>query len=348
MRDPWQEAMLDGDFERAWTISDAVMRQRAGRSCTELPHHLRWVWDGAAFCGRNVLVRCYHGFGDTLQFIRFVPKLAGMARSVMVEGQPELLPLLSSVRGISALHPLGAAFPTYEVAIESMELPHALRISLDELPGPIPYLTLPPTATGLAATTRSIPRRLRVGIVWAAGDWRRERSLPPALLMPIARLPLDLVCLQLGPARHDPLASALLRTFASAVSEDATIIETAALLCDLDLIVTVDTMAAHLAGALGRPVWTLLDADADWRWMRHRVDSPWYPTMRLFRQTRPGEWESVMDRLTAALTEAALEADAEQDQCRLVERMIAFNDGVGDGGAYLSRSANFDRSRGDP
>ena len=166
--------------------------------------------------------------------------------------------------------------------------------------------------------------------------------------MPIARLPLDLVCLQLGPARHDPSAAALLRMFASAVSEDATIIETAALICDLDLIVTVDTMVAHLAGALGRPVWTLLDADADWRWMRSRDDSPWYPTMRLFRQTRPGEWEPVVDRLTAALTEAALEAGAEQDQCRLVERMIAFNEGVGDGGAYLSRSANFDRSRRDP
>ena len=97
MRDPWQEAMLDGDFERAWTISDAVMRQRARQSCAELPYHLRWVWDGAAFCGRNVLVRCYHGLGDTLQFIRFVPKLAAMAASVMVEAQPALLPLLSSV-----------------------------------------------------------------------------------------------------------------------------------------------------------------------------------------------------------------------------------------------------------
>ncbi|MGA8756041.1 MAG: glycosyltransferase family 9 protein [Stellaceae bacterium] len=340
--------MLDGDFERAWTISDAVMRQRARQSCAELPYHLRWVWDGAAFCGRNVLVRCYHGLGDTLQFIRFVPTLAAMARSVMVEAQPALLPLLSSVRGISALYPLGAAIPTYEVAIESMELPHALRISLDELPGPIPYLALPRAATGLAVTTRSSPRRLRVGIVWAAGDWRRERSLAPALLMPIARLPLDLVCLQLGPARHDPSAAALLRVIASAVPEHATIIETAALISGLDLIITVDTMVAHLAGALGRPVWILLDADADWRWMRYRVDSPWYPTMRLFRQTLPGEWASVVDRLTAALLETALQADAEQDQCRLVERMIAFNDGVGDGGAYLSRSANFDRSRRDP
>jgi hypothetical protein len=348
MRDPWQEAMLDGDFERAWTISDAVMRQRAGQSCADLPYHLRWVWDGAAFCGRNVLVRCYHGLGDTLQFIRFVRKLAAVATSVVVEAQPALLPLLSSVRGISALYPLGAAIPTYEVAIESMELPHALRIRLDDLPGPIPYLKPPPTTSRLALTAWSRPRRLRVGLVWAAGDWRRERSLPPPLLTPLARLPLDLVCLQLGPARHDPSAAALFRTFASAVSQDATITETAALLCDLDLIVTVDTMVAHLAGALGRPVWALLDSDADWRWMRSRDDSTWYPTMRLFRQTPPGEWEPVVDRLTAALTEAALEADAEQDQCRLVERMIAFNEGVGDGGAYLSRSANFDRSRRDP
>ena len=166
MRDPWQEAMLDGDFERAWTISDAVMRQRAGQSCAELPYHLRWVWDGAAFCGRNVLVRCYHGLGDTLQFIRFVPKLAAMARSVMVEAQPALLPLLSSVRGISALYPLGADIPTYEVAIESMELPHALRISLDDLPGPIPYLTLPraATASGRDNTEQAKTAARRVGL----------------------------------------------------------------------------------------------------------------------------------------------------------------------------------------
>ncbi len=348
MRDPWQEAMLDGDFERAWAISDAVMRQRAGQSCAELPYHLRWVWDGAALSGRNVLVRCYHGLGDMLQFIRFVPTLAAIARSVAVEAQPALLPLLSSVGGIVALYPLGAATPKYDLAVESMELPHALRIRLDELPGPVPYLRLPWAAAGQSLPGWSAPRRLRVGVVWAAGDWRRERSLPPALLTPLARLPLDLVCLQLGPARHDPSAAALLRIFASAVSGHATIVETASLICDLDLIVTVDTMAAHLAGALGRPVWTLLDADADWRWMRGRDDSPWYPTMRLFRQTRCGEWQPVVDQLMAALMEAAFRAEAEQEQCRLVERMIAFNDGVSDGGAHLSRSAYYNRSRRDP
>lgn len=348
MRDPWQEAMLDGDFARAWAISDAVMRQRTGQSCAELPYHLRWVWDGAALSGRNVLVRCYHGLGDTLQFIRFVPTLAAIARSVTVEAQPALLPLLSSVGGIVALYPLGAAIPKYDLAIESMELPHALRISLDELPGPIPYLRLPRAPAGQHLPGRSVPRRLRVGIVWAAGDWRRERSLSPALLTPFARLPLDFVCLQLGPARHDPSAATLLQIFASAVAENATIVETAALICNLDLVITVDTMVAHLAGALGRPVWTLLDADADWRWMRDRDDSPWYPTMRLFRQTRPGGWEPVVDQLMAALMELAIRAPAEQDQYRLVERMIAFNKGVGDGGAHLSRSACYDRSRRDP
>ncbi len=348
MRDPWQEAMLDGDFDRAWAISDEIMRQRVGHSCAQLPYHLRWVWDGSALRGRNVLVRCYHGLGDTLQFIRFVPRLAAMAGSVAVEAQPELLPLLSSADGISALYPLGAASPSFDVAIESMELPHALRISLDQLPGPIPYLRVPSAPMGSSLLRQSVPRRLRIGVVWAAGNWRRERSLPPALLLPLTRLPLDLVCLQLGPARHDPSAATLLRIFASVVSENPTIVETAALLCDLDLIVTVDTMVAHLAGALGRPVWILLDAEADWRWMRNRDDSPWYPTMRLFRQIRPGRWESVVDQLMAALIERALQADAERDQYRLVERMVTFNDGVGHGDAYLSRSAYHDRSRGDP
>ena len=317
MRDRWTEAMLDGAFEEAWAVSDAVIRQRRGRSCTDLPCHLRWVWDGAPFAGRDVLVRCYHGLGDTLQFIRFVPRLSTIARRVIVEAQMELFPLLRSISGISALHPLGTALPCWDVAIESMELPHALRLRLDDLPGPVPYLSAPGrprsgAAHGLPGPTGA--PRLRVGIVWAAGDWRRERSLPPTLLFPLAQLPLDLVCLQLGAARRDPDAVCLLRACAMALAETAAIAETAALICRLDLIVTVDTMVAHLAGALGRPVWMLLDADADWRWMRRRSDSPWYPTMRVLRQSQPGVWEPVVEQLLAELARVVRQPGGERER----------------------------------
>ena len=299
--DPWSEAMLDGEFARAWAISDRVLRWRRGQSCADRPYHLRWVWDGAPLSGRRVLVRCYHGLGDTLQFIRFVPQLAAIAGTVIVEAQAELLPLLGSLPGIAALYPLGAELPQSDVAIESMELPHALRLRLDDLPGPMPYLTPP---SGSRSPLRLVPNcagRLRVGLVWAAGDWRRERSLPPALLLPLARLPLDLVGLQRGPARHRTEAAGLVGALRYAQDEDAAIAETAALIGELDLVISVDTMVAHLAGALGRPVWTLLDAAADWRWMRRRDDTPWYPTMRLFRQPRPGRWEPVVEEVAAAL-----------------------------------------------
>ncbi len=305
MQDQWIAAMLDGAFERAWAISDRVLRERRGQSCADLPHHLRWVWDGTPLAGRRVLVRCYHGLGDTLQFIRFVPQLAAIARAVSVEAQPVLLPLLRSACPAAEFCALDTALPPWDVAIESMELPHALRITLDDLPGRIPYLELPSDCTSRRQANREKPERLRVGLVWAGGDWRRERSLPPALLLPLALLPLDLIGLQQGPAREDPAASGLTGALRGMIRADAMIAETAALIADLDLVVSVDTMAAHLAGAFGRPVWTLLDAEADWRWMRRRSDSPWYPTMRLFRQKRPGLWGPVIEQLTAALAHAA-------------------------------------------
>jgi len=295
--------MLDGDFERAWIVSDAVMQARVGKSCTELPHHLRWLWDGTPFAGRDVLVRCWHGLGDTLQFIRFVPQLAARARRVAIEAQPTLLPLLRSVSGVCSLHSLGAAVPACEVEIESMELPHALRIELGDLPGRIPYLEPP------AGVTRDPPsdrrRRsapLRVGLVWAGGDWRRERSVPPNFLLPLTQLPIELFALQLGPALQDPHACALIETMHGGIPADATICDTAQAIRTLDLVISIDSMIAHLAGALARPVWTMLDAQSDWRWMRHRSDSPWYPTMRLFRQPRPGAWKAVVEEVTLALS----------------------------------------------
>ncbi len=195
-----------------------------------------------------------------------------------------------------------------------MELPHALRLARGDLPGQIPYLAPPPDTAGRRRCRWSSPERLRVGLVWAGGEWRRERSLPSDLLLPLLRLPLDLVGLQRGPAREDLAAARHVGAFCGAVSEDATIAETAALICDLDLVVSVDTMVAHLAGALGRTVWTLLDSDADWRWMRRRTDSPWYPTMRLFRQPEPGVWEPVVEQLVSALSIAARQHRPERDR----------------------------------
>ena len=130
----WMCAMLRGDFAAAWRLSDAVLRQRRGRRADHLPRHLRWVWDGTPLAGRRVLVRCNHGLGDTLQFVRLIPALAEIARHVALEAQAALLPLLASIPGVSALVPLDAPTPPSDVEIELMEVAHALRLTLGRLP----------------------------------------------------------------------------------------------------------------------------------------------------------------------------------------------------------------------
>jgi hypothetical protein len=293
----WMCAMLRGEFERAWRIGDDILRRRRGLNAAHLPRHLRWIWDGRDFVDRDVLVSCNHGLGDTLQFIRFVPCLAERTRSVTVEAQPELLPLLASVPGISRLVPLGGATSSSEVAIEVMELPHALRVTLASLPSRVPYLTSTSPNGGAAPGAE-----LTVGLVWRAGGWRPERSVPLRLLEPLAALPgIKLISLQQGEAVRDLERSPLGGQIAQPATGKANILRTVELIRQLDLVLTVDTMVAHLAGALGAAVWTMLDSHADWRWMVDRRDSPWYPTMRLFRQRRSGDWPPVIDEVVRAL-----------------------------------------------
>ncbi len=294
--------MRAGAFERAWEVSDIVLHRRAAQDCRSLPRHLRWLWDGTPLAGRRVLVRSYHGLGDTLQFIRLVPLLARSARSVAVRVQPELLPLLRCRAWPAALLPLDGDDPEHDVAVELMELPHALRLTLEDVPRRVPYI-VPPLAAAPRAPSED---RLRVGIAWAAGAWRPQRSLPLRALAPIAALPVALSALQQGPARTE-LDRETARWFTAAIGPAASILETAAHLQALDLVITVDTMVAHLAGAIGVPVWTLLHHDPDWRWMTGRSDSPWYPTMRLFRQRRPGAWGEVVAEVATALAPLAEE-----------------------------------------
>jgi hypothetical protein len=289
--------MRRGAFETAWAISDAVLRARAGVPCWHWPRHLQYIWDGTPLTGKRVLVRCYHGLGDTIQFIRYAPLIKGIAREVMVWAQPALLPLLRTMRGIDQLLPLHDGVPNvaYDVDVESMELPHIFRTTLATIPAAIPYLHVAPAA---------LPRhgRLTVGLVWAAGDWEHaRRSIPFPLLAPLAAVPgVALYILQRGPALDQ------YQHGVGTLSGSDDVVEAARIMRALDLVISVDTMPAHLAGALGVPVWMLLDAAADWRWMDEREDSLWYPTMRLFRQERPGIWEPVIARVVAELERGLL------------------------------------------
>ena len=280
----WLEAMRAGNFPAAWAVSDAVLAARdpATRDDPRLPYHLRWVWDGRDPTGRQVLVRCYHGLGDTLQFCRFLALLRPRVAGLTLEVQPELLGLLRNLPGPDRLVPFNPDRPSpeSECDVEIMELPHLLRTA----PGPAPCLAAAPLP-------RPAPGRL-VGVCWQAGGWDPGRSVPLVMLMPLAALPgVRLVSLQRGPgaAQADlPGAPPLLL----AGDKGMDVAQMARLLATLDLVVTVDTMVAHLAGALGCPAWVLLQADSDWRWMAGRADSPWYPSMRLYRQASSGDWRA--------------------------------------------------------
>jgi hypothetical protein len=286
--------MRRGEFEAAWEISDAVLRSEARMHCRLLPRHLQQIWDGSELTGKRVLIRCYHGLGDTIQFIRYAPLVQSIAAQVIVAVQPELIPLLRTMRDIDRLLTLDAADAEagYDVDVEVMELPHVFHTSLHTIPADIPYLHVDP-----AALRRE--KQIAVGIVWAAGDWDTRRSIPFSELAPLAGIPgIELHVLQREPALAE-------RTHGFGVlSGTDDLLATARLVRALDLVISVDTMAAHLAGALGVPVWNLLHADADWRWMEKRNDSPWYPTMRLFRQEKSGEWEPVITAVAAELRRA--------------------------------------------
>lgn len=288
----WINQMRCGNFEEAWGFSDMVLRSRAGKPCWHWPRHYQYIWDGTPLQGKRVLVRCYHGLGDTIQFIRYAPLIKAIAKKVMVWAQPKLMPLLETVIGIDQLLPLHDGTPEveYDVDVESMELPHVFRTTLGTIPSAIPYIHVEPVEL---PKTKNKPS---VGLVWKGGDWNESRSIPFALLTPLSELHnFNFYIFQC-----DPLSAGWDGSFGTNLDR-ASLHEDARLIRSLDLLISIDTMPAHLAGAMGVPVWTLIPADADWRWMKDRTDSPWYPTMRLFRQEHAGDWASVIERVKAEL-----------------------------------------------
>jgi hypothetical protein len=289
----WAEAMRRGDFQRAWVLNhrDLGARLRRGEPKHEGPRHLQHIWRGEPLNGARVLVRCYHGLGDTLQFIRFAAPLRCIAREVILWVQPELIELVANARGVDRALPLHDGTPEadYDVDVEIMELAFALRVSRAQIEASVPYLLRPecPAAPLLGSN------RFHIGIIWRAGDWDRRRSLAlrhfSAFALPGVRL------YRLQPTQDDEVSGWSESLWCPRIRNAAAII------ARLDLVITVDTMMAHLAGAMGLPVWTLLCRDSDWRWGLGET-TPWYPSMRLFRQERPGDWESVVARVAHSLS----------------------------------------------
>jgi hypothetical protein len=298
----WLRCAKRGDFASAWRISDRILGRHTASPDVTKPRHLRSVWTGQPLNGKRVLIRCYHGLGDTLQFIRFAPLVREIAREVSVWAPSPLLPLLASVRGIDRLLPLHDGEPDVDsdVDVEVMELPFVFRTTLGTIPRDVPYISAPPrdlpersSPDGKAQSASR--RRPRVGFAWRSGDWERNRSIPFDVVRPLFDIervePFSLQQRRRPDEIHPRLTDI----------SDGDLFDAACRVAALDLMITIDSMPAHLAGALGIPVWTLLLKDADWRWMEERTDSPWYPTMRLFRQEEEGEWEPVVARIRGAI-----------------------------------------------
>jgi hypothetical protein len=272
--------MLVGEFERAWQESDSV---------------------GASFDreivrqAKSVSIRCLRGFGDAIQFLRYAPALAAQTGSVTVHAPRPMHPLLRRLQSIDTVLTLEEK-SSCDADMECSDLPYFFRTTPDDIP-PTADFSWPRVPRNADAHYR------RIGLVWAAGEWNPLRSLPVESLRSLAEIPgIALHSLQRLPdlLSGKPRLPEFLHNLEG---EAQSILATAESILDLDLIISVDTMVAHLAASLGKPVWLLLPWHGDWRWMLTRGDSPWYPGMRIIRQTREGDWSPVIATVRTMLLE---------------------------------------------
>jgi hypothetical protein len=305
--------LLAGKFEEGWKEFEwhwqTQRRMGLGRD-SPVPS-----WNGESIGDRVILLIADEGHGDTLQFCRYVPQVASRGGRIILAVQPPLVRLLSRLPGVSeTVTDRGFKPSSFDLWCALMSLPHALRTTLETIPATTPYLTADPPdvvhwrdrLAGLAG--------LRVGLCWAGGRSGRlsqlvvdrRRSITLDALASLGEVSgVQFISLQKGPpaaqAAHPPHGMTL-HDFTEDLHDFA---ETAALIDNLDLVISVDTAVAHLAGALGKPVWLLNRFDTCFRWSRDEDDSPWYPSLRQFRQPTAGDWHSVISRARGALQHLA-------------------------------------------
>jgi thioredoxin-like negative regulator of GroEL len=275
----------------------------------QLPHNpprdfSQPLWDGLDLQGRRILIHAEQGLGDTIQFIRYAPLVAQRGGYVIAECQAPLVQLLATVPGINQLVTQGATLPHFDVHAPLLSLPHLFGTTLETIPAQFPYIS-PPESDKLKL---EVPpgTTLKVGIAWAGSPKNpnnRHRSLDVSYFLAL----LDIPGVAFYSLQKEPPAAELTQLGdrkeqvqdLSKQLQDFT--DTAEIVEQLDLVITVDTSIAHLAGALGKSVWVLLNFDPDWRWLIGREDSPWYPSVRLFRQESPGNWHNVFVQVAQSL-----------------------------------------------
>ncbi len=269
----------------------------------------RPAWDGSPLGGRTILLHAEQGLGDTLQFTRYVPLVARRGGRVALECQPRLKHFFEGRGEVAAVIGRGEPLPEFDLHAPLLSLPRILGTTLKTIPSQAGYIAARADLAERWKAKLPPPGGLRVGLCWQGNKnypSDHARSIPLEKFRPLLEAPgASFVSLQKGYGEEQIARAGLAGRIADPSAEmDAgpdAFADTAAIIHNLDLVVTSDTAVAHLAGAMGKPVWTLLAFVPDWRWMLEREDSPWYPTMRLFRQRRPGDWEGVMARAKEAL-----------------------------------------------
>jgi len=298
--------LLCGDFARGW--EEYEWRFKLANAPKLMPASDRLQWDGRKLLPGKLMLIADQGYGDVIQFCRYIPWAAERAPEPALACGLEILPVVAQQGGVGVVFDHWEQRPDFAAYCPLSGLPRLAATRLDTIPAPVPYLYAQPAKTALWAERLNslLPRGYRrIGIVWAGRPTHisdHNRSMPLATLAPLSRLPrIVLVSLQKGPAQaqiggywgHAPLINLGpdIRDYA----------DTMAILYGLDLLVTVDTSVGHLAGAMGKPVWIMLPFAPDWRWLLDRSDSPWYPSARLFRQKKPQHWGTVVAEIAAEL-----------------------------------------------
>jgi len=298
----WHQALTwlqQGDMERGWPQYEWRWKRKRAR-----PRHLpQPLWDGANLEGKTILLWSEQGLGDNLQFIRYAPLVKALGSTVLVECPEKLLGIFSGCAGIDQLIPERTQLPSFDVQVPLLSLPALFNTRVHSIPAEVPYLFADPAKVEKWREELHLDtsKKLRIGIIWQGNPkhrWDRHRSFGLHQFHPLARMDgVQLYSLQKGAPPED-LAHFVRRYGLVDLSprlDDFT--DTAAAMRNLDLVITCDSAPAHLAGALGVPVWVPLATMCDWRWLTKRDDSPWYPTMRLFRQKRLGDWDEVFGRV---------------------------------------------------
>jgi tetratricopeptide (TPR) repeat protein len=303
-----------GDYVRGWAEYEWRWR-RPDAPTRSFPQP---CWDGSALAGRTILLYDEQGMGDALQMVRYAAAVKARGGTVLVQCQAALIPLLATCPGIDRLLPRGGPLPPFDVQAPLMSLPRILGTTVETIPAPIPYLSADPVLVDNWRRELALEEGFRVGIAWQ-GNPRypsdRQRSLPLRSFEPLARVPgVRLISLQKGPGREQRAAVAdrfLVTDLGERLdSNGGAFRDTAAVMKSLDLVISCDTAIAHLAGALDVPVWLALCTISDWRWLLGRADTPWYPSMRLFRQHQLDDWAPVFERMAGELHRLVVRAAA--------------------------------------